>query len=500
MQNLASVSGSRDRLGINVSQILILVFLLGATAILEAVKLSSLHDPEIWRHLAVGNWILANRAWPHVGLFSQAGDLRWRDVQWGFDLFTAIAYRVLGLWAIPATLICFRSALAVITFFLAGGTRRFWPAVALSIIAQYVLATLGPDGRFFSVVLFGVELIVLLEVRRTRNVRLLYILPALFVLWANLDSGFVYGLALLAFFLLALAIQWDRRSPDRLLFVATLVGLTCVAASLVNPYGYHPYVAFFADQSDAINVNLPGYLAMSFHRPQDYVLLLLTMAAFLALGLRRSFDVFLLLLLASSTLLAFRAERAGWLVALASLAVIGEAIRSTSALESAKSPWRQAQIVLAAATLALSVSGLALAVPVFITHQDLNARVSAHFPVRACDYIRQHSLPHPLFNAHAWGSFLIWYLPEYPVALDGRRGLYSEDEETDYAKVTKAGIPYQSFPPMSDAQTLLLEKSSVMGQAFRELPGFQVAYEDDLAIVLVRQSNQLAATSLDRNE
>jgi hypothetical protein len=500
MENLASGSGSRNWLGINTSQTLVLTLFFAAGAILEGVKLSSLRDLEIWRHLAVGNWILANRAWPNSGLFSQAADLPWRDVQWGFDVFTAIGYRVLGLWTVPAILICFRSALAVITFFLVGGTRRFWTAIVLACIAQYVLATLGPDPRFVSVLLFGDELIVLLEFRNTGNLRLPYILPPLFVLWANLDSGFVYGLVLFAFFLLEVAIQGARQSPDRLFTAAALAGFACLAATIVNPYGYHPYSAFFAEQSDAINVNLPGYLAMSFRRPQDYVLLLLTMAAFLALGLRRSFDLFLFVSLASATLLAFRAERAGWLLTLTSLAVIGETLRTTSTRESAESPRWQPQSVLAVAILALSVSGLSLASPVFITQQDLRARISAHFPVRACDYIRQHALPHPLFDAQPWGSFLVWYLPEYPVALDGRRGLYSEEEETDYAKVMKADMPYQSFAPMSRAQTLLLEKTSIMGQAFRELPAFQVAYEDDLAIVLVRQSDHLEATSRDRNQ
>jgi len=500
MQNLTSANGSRDRLGINVSQILVLALLFAASAVLETVKLSSIRDPEIWRHLAVGNWILANHAWPRVGLFSQAGNLPWHDVQWGFDVFSAMGYRIMGLWTIPAILICFRLALAVIAFLLAGGTRRFWVAAALSASAQYILATSGPGAVIFSIVLSGIELICLLEIRRTGNVRFLYLLPPLFLLWANLDADFVYGLALYAFFLLALSMQGEEQSLDGLFSGAALAGLACAAATFFNPYGYHPYAAFFAEHSDAINVNLPGYLAMSFHRPQDYALLLLTMAAFLALGLRRSRDVFLFLLLASSTFLAFRAERTGWLVTLASLAVIGETLRSPSARESEESLNQRGQIVLVAATFALFVSGLALAVPTFITHQDLQARISAHFPVHACDYIRQHALPHPLFNTYPWGSFLTWNLPEYPVALDGRRGLYSVEEEMNYAKVMKADIPYQSFQPMSQAQTLLLERTSVMGEAFRELHGFQVAYEDDLAIVLVHQTNQLAATSLDGNE
>ena len=118
------------------------------------------------------------------------------------------------------------------------------------------------------------------------------------------------------------------------------------------------------------------------------------------------------------------------------------------------------------------------------------ARIAEIFPVRACDQIRDHQLPGPLFNSYAWGSFLTWYLPEYPVAIDGRRGLYPDQEEIDYFKVMIAEIPYQSFPPMQRARTLLLDKQGIMGEALRGLPGFHVAYEDSISIVLLQDKKE----------
>ena len=59
-----------------------------------------------------------------------------------------------------------------------------------------------------------------------------------------------------------------------------------------------------------------------------------------------------------------------------------------------------------------------------------------------------------------------------------------------YFKAMKADIPYREYPPMNQARTLLLEQSSVMGQAFRSVAGFQVIYEDDLAIVYSHQSKE----------
>jgi hypothetical protein len=40
---------------------------------------------------------------------------------------------------------------------------------------------------------------------------------------------------------------------------------------------------------------------------------------------------------------------------------------------------------------------------------------------------------------------------------------------------------------MKRARTLLLERQSVMSEALRGLPGFQVAYEDSISIVLLQE-------------
>jgi len=496
-----SASGVRDRPGNIAFQAAALVSLFAIGAVLESLRLASFHDSEIWRHLRVGNWILANGNWPRVGLFSQVSNRGWRDFSWGYDVLTASAYSALGLHALPLCRMGFQVALAVATFILAGGRRHFWSAVAFSAVAQYLAGSMGSGAVACSVVLFGIELVLLQEIRSTGNVRLMYVLPPLFLLWANLDAEFVFGLLTYVLFLLALVIeahgqranwQWSQETSEKLpAGTATIVGLGCVMASLINPYGIYTYPAFFSNQADAISVNLPGHSAMGFHRPQDYLLLLLTMTAFLVLGLRRSLRIFPLCLLIGCTALAFRSEREGWLAALVCLAVIGE--MTSNEIEKASEPvtfhWEW-KALSAAVALSLMIAGLVLLAFVPRRPEQLMARLSDQFPVQACNFIRQHDLPQPLFNSLAWGGFLIWYLPEYPVAIDGRRGLYSGQEESDYSKVMKGDMPLQEFAPMAGAQTLLLEKGSVMGEVLRDLPGFQVAYEDSLAIVFLRQGKE----------
>ena len=472
------------------------LFLLVAGGVVECWRLAALHDPAIWGHLGIGGWILGHRSLPESGVFSQAVGLPWKDFSWGFDLLAAVMYRILGLGALPALLILLRMGLAVVTFQLAGGWRNFWCAAGLSAISQYILFGAVPLAGFVSVLFWGAVLILLLEWRGSKKVRW-FILPGVFFLWANLEIGFVYGIILFVMFLIVLVIEaldesgkrrWLERAAARIPFApAVWVGAACFVAGCLTPNGLHAYGAFFADESSAINANFASYHAMGFRQPQDYVLMLLAMAAFLTLGIIRSRDLFSIALLSGCAALAFFAQREGWLLALASVAVLGRTIlrtRKTAEAELAEN-WNWQRLTLAGGGVALVFVLFAIRVP--SNQSVLLAKVAEKLPVRAADFLRQHPQPAPFFNPYQWGGFLSWYLPEYPVGMDERRGLYPEREELDYFLAMNAEIPYKSFLPMNQARTFLMDKAGTMGGAFRGVAGFQVLYEDHLAIVYAHE-------------
>ena len=299
-----------------------ILVLFSAAAAIEAFRLtslSSLNNADIWWHLSAGLWMLQHRAVPHSGIFSQASKHPWMAASWADDLLLAVTYKALGLRAIPWLLMCFKAALGVLTFVLARGTRgRFWLAVGLSVVAQYILGAVQPGPAYFSALFFGIELLFLLEARRSEDGRWLWWLPLLFLVWANLHVQFVYGVVVLLLFLGAVAIEQLRNVSASLSVaqVGKIIGAT-LAATVVTPYLYEPYAAFFKTTFNSANKYLPDFQALGFRQPQDYLLLLLAMAAFLTLGLRRSRDLFQIALLAFSLGLSFYAQRDIWLVVLA---------------------------------------------------------------------------------------------------------------------------------------------------------------------------------------
>ncbi len=129
-----------------------MMLLFVSAAILEARNRSSLtaiSNGDIWWHLRTEIWILQNHGVPHSGLFSQSPELPWSAASWGYDLLVAFGFRMLDLRSIPLLLMGFKTALAVVTFLLAGGLRgKFWPAVALSATAQYILGSVQPGPGY----------------------------------------------------------------------------------------------------------------------------------------------------------------------------------------------------------------------------------------------------------------------------------------------------------------------------------------------------------------
>jgi hypothetical protein len=491
---------TRRRTALNVIAV---VLLLTTAAILEVRQLSSLSSiagADMWWHLRTGTWILQNHSLPRCGLFSQSAGSRWVDSSWGFDVMVADAYRLLGLRAVPAPLMCFRVALAVLAFSLAAGWRGpLWPVLVLSISAQYVLGGLQSGPAYCSVLLFGVELLLLLDARRTGDVRWLSVLPVLFFFWANLDEQFVIGLGLLLLFLFAsvledfLAARFPEMRPLVVLSVPRLaaVAALCFVATLLTPYFVRPYQVFFIRFTSAATPFLPDFHAMNFKQPQDYLLLLLTMAAYVALGRRHSRDIFQIALVVGCTLLSFHAKRDIWLVTLAATAVLGEALRSdTTGIAQPRAVAVSPRIFRVSGIAAIAAGTAAvLLVAVLRIPGDRNAllaKAARTYPVAACNIIRERGLPAPLFNAYEWGGFLQWYLPEYPVALDSRPMLYSDDVIIRYSKVMNADLPYLADPALAGARTILFPRHSLMGEALSNVPAFQVAYSDDVAVVLIR--------------
>jgi len=457
-------------------------------------------------------WILENRSIPRTGLFSQYTNLAWTDSSWLLDVLVAAMYKLFGLKALPMLLMVLKAALAGVTFVLARAMRAsFWSAVALSALAQYAILSLQPLPYVFSILFFAVELWVLVRSRRSGSTRELFWLPLLFAVWANVHLQFVVGLLVLGFFLIALLLEdalrragvmWLSRRivPVPIAQVGVITAL-CVIATLLNPYTFHPLAIAYKTLYSSVGFeHFAEMSALSFRKPQEYVLMLLIMAAFLALGRLRSLELFELITLLAGTAVAFRIQRDAWMAVLPAVAVLSgglglrELDQESRPSEDRPSKDRPSSVVTSsqrayAGALALVV--LFIAVWRIPDDKELMSKVSENFPVRACEYMADNHLGGPIFNSYLWGSFLTWYAPQYPVVADSRVELYGNDVLSRYFDVVGGKERLESEPTVARAGMLLIEKQSAIARALVKFPAlsaqYKLVYSDDIASVYVPQ-------------
>ncbi len=201
---------------------------------LGVLALRQVGSPDAGFHLATGRDILAGHAVPRTDTFTYTvDDHAYIDTSWGYDLVLAAVHAGLGLNGV--TLL--HAALVVAIFWIVVRTARLAPSDPVLLAVLLLCGGLMSEERFevrpelFSYALLALVLLVLHRAEEARG--RLWLLPPLFVVWANTHSLFVVGFGVLACFNLG---AWLRtRRVDWRLFGAS--GAAALA-TLLNPYGY----------------------------------------------------------------------------------------------------------------------------------------------------------------------------------------------------------------------------------------------------------------------
>lgn len=477
-------------------QLLALTVLLGGIGIYALRQKYLLIDTDTWWHLKVGDWILQNSALPHTGILSRSAATRpWVAYSWGYEVLLSLAYSALGLLGIGM----FGTAL---TLGVAGSTYsmlrrlsgRFWLSCILcGITCAAFLFSGSPRPVFFSYMLFCAMLALLLRAQRTGNARSLYWLPVIFLFWANLHIQFIYGLFTVGLFVgVHLAQQFFAKLRIGADLVAesslpakplAIIFAACLLATILGPNTYHPYLVVLAYTKAKVSYKIILELQpMSFRFLSNFIELFLAAAGFYAVGWQKKIDAFKLALLTVASVVAFRTMRDAWFVCFSAAACIADFSATNQAAKRGES-WRE-WAMMAASVLIL----LLLAAPwTNFTTRGLDRAISADYPVNAVNFLRRTSFSGPLYNNLNWGGFLMWYLPELAVAVDGRNDLYGDELDELFYNSETATPAYARDPYLSDAGLVILSSKLPLSKVLAIDPRFRMVYQDPIAVVFARR-------------
>jgi hypothetical protein len=210
------------------------------------------------------------------------------------------------------------------------------------------------------------------------------------------------------------------------------------------------------------------------------VQLLLTGLAFFALGRQKKLDPFLLALLCVATVVGYRTQRDSWFICIPAAACIATAF-SAEKREPVETIGGKAGLLVALALLIF----LYARVTDFNT-ANLRVAIANVFPVRAINFLRAHPQPGPLYNAYGWGGFISWYMPDYPVAIDGRTDLYGDEVDTRFFMTEIGDASYRDDPYLNESHLILLPQEKPLARVLASDSRFTVVYQDSLAVVFVR--------------
>jgi hypothetical protein len=477
-------------------QLAVLTALLSATALLSLHRKLSVLGADIFWHLKTGDWILQHHAFPRLGLFSRtAADRPWLAYSWGYEVLLARAYSWAGLRGIAI----YGAALTVlVAFSIFWMTRRlsgrFYYSGLLAAIACYSfqLFHVVPRPAFFSMAWFALVLLVLFDAQRTGRAQRLTWLPILFLLWANLHIQFVYGLAAVA---LLLAINLAQQIAERVglptgyltprqLPTARLaiIFVLCVMATLVGPYSYELYGIIYRYSQAKVPYSVVWELQpFALRGYASYLQLLVAVAAFIAVGWQKRLDLFKLALLVLTTAFALRTQRDAWFQCIAAAACIAGAMREDELAEPAETSLQLAGVLVAVVLIAT------LGAPkIAFSEHALRRAMSNYFPIDAADYIQQRALPGPLWNPFDWGGFLVWYLPDYPVAIDGRTDLYGDAMLKRFQETQNGATDYRSDPYLAESRVVLTRTRDPLARLLENDPRYDELYSDSIATVFAR--------------
>jgi len=465
-------------------------------------------DPDLFWHLANGRWIL-HHGIPTRDFYSfSANGQAWVVHEWladvgAFALDGVAGYAGLILAAALAVAAGFGFAFALQRN--AGAAHD--GAVGVTLVSALAASTTwGPRPQVFNFLLLGALTWWLFRYRAGRGS--VIALPLLFLLWANLHSGFVVGLAAALLFAATETIQWKAAgtrfhpmTSGRLkrLWVAIAAG---ALLSLLNPAGIRALVFPLGTLgSSLIQQNIAEWASPDFHTLAGVMLALLI--ALLIVGPltgRVRADLTEAALAVAFLALALTSSRHVPLFTVAGAPLLG---RSLGALERTavgvlrrrpSLPLRAARPFLPARPL-LHALVLVLGAAVMLNARllpNLSASrtqelVAARFPVGASAFLATEP-PRDLFNYYDFGGYLVWTLAAHGdrVFIDGRVEVYGDRILAEYLTVNRLQSGWQDVLARYRVRTVIMPVTHPL-VGLLQAAGWEVGYRDAVAAVVERK-------------
>jgi hypothetical protein len=316
---------------------------------------------------------------------------------------------------------------------------------------------------------------------------MLWMLPLLCVLWANMHGSFVLGPAILLIYAVGRKAQFRDYS---------LAALLSLIGTFVNPYGWqlHEHVLRYL-RDDYIMNHIGEFHSFDFHAAgavwMELFLLVAVIGGLLA-ARRKDWPVALLSLvllhqglfaarhlpLAALLLLPLACSRISWEAAHA-----GVSARFMAYSDRLRAIDRRI-IGAVPAMAAVALAALAIA-PAAAEQRGFDPKT---FPVHAAGYFAGRESTARIFTTDQWGGYLIYrFNGRMKVFIDGRSDFYGQDFLQLYGKVRDVRPAWKRVLEAEHVTHVMIGTEEALAQALLLSPEWHVVHADHVAMIFERR-------------
>lgn len=472
-------------------------------------------DPDLFWHLKTGELMWHYKTLPHTDWFSYTmSDYPRIDFEWLTEILMFLIWKAAGFGGLAVSFALIITA--AFGYFIPEAIKDhpFFLTRFLAILGAFVSSlTFGSRPQMISILGISIIMFIITKYKRSDQGKIIWLLPLVFLFWANMHGGFIFGIGFMIIFLALenFLIKQKERAPGadwlklydplaREKWKKTVYSFSVsVLLTFVNPYTWRVYQEIYKATADTYDKTIiMEWLAPNFHTAAGIDFGGYVIFVFIVLATIRKIDLLSFVLIPIVLFFAFQAGRNIPFFVIISLPFLA---KSLAELENVFSSLLNKKL------FAIAISGfLIFYLPVIGDAQDAiktfnggpeQAKIGG-YPDKALQFLLNNPAygEKNIFNDYGWGGYIIqnskckmkneklWCEPK--VFIDGRMSYWKLANRhilKDYEDIEYLSAGWEKLIEKYNISIIFIDKKTFLANALKFNNNWKNIYEDDLAVI-----------------
>lgn len=444
-------------------------------------------DGDTLFHIKIGEWIIQNKMFPTVDMFSMHENLSYSAYAYGFDIILYLIYKALGFKGLVLFKYLFWYTIILMSSYfvykLSKSNNVFYPLIVTGIIILgFTFKNIRP--HMISYMILIIQLYIMNKWAKNKESKIIYLIPITFLILNNLHAGvFPYHFFVVGAFGIELLMTYDKKInfhnflKDKIFYRCLLILLLSFGSMGINPY----FPGIFKFSLGTLENKFTPYIAEWQTPPISAIMVLLLVAfviiRFLDLNktpLTNVFNAIVAFALAvnSSRFIPYMAITLLFLTPYCTFPKIELKIIN----KFYENKLNRMLTTLLIAIASVFILFLNIKTTPAIINWEFN---ESEYPVKIVEYMKENNINTNIYNNYNDGAFLLFN--DIKVFIDPRCDLYSSefnDTEVidDYLAVAN-GKPLSTIMDKYNLEYALI--NSIDKRLLDDLENYEVLIEDE---------------------